>query len=403
MESSSSAPPPARTVAQRTIGRRPRLSRFLWILLTLTALSHLPAAIGFTEAVRRWGGPLPWVFGLVLYVGGTGLFLGRASIGIADHRRHELMLRLVDVPYFIHWCACLFTLLPSLAVLLVSPIVDLVRGDPVALPRGGFMWIYGVGLLLCAWGVLVRRRFFRIDRVEVAVKGLDPAFDGYKIAQLSDLHIGALTPKTWGFRWAAAANALQPDMAVVTGDMVTSGTEFHPDIAEIVGKLEAKDGVLVSMGNHDYFGNGEPLISMLEKAGAVVLRNDGLVLERDEAKLFVAAVDDTWTQRADLDRALRDRPEGAPTVLLAHDPDQFRQAARRGVDVMLSGHTHGGQVALPFVARHVNLSKLNHQYHLGTYQHGNSTLYVHPGLGTTGPPIRFGVAPAIALITLRCG
>lgn len=363
----------------------------------------MPAAIGFSEAARRWGWPASWAFGLVLFVAGTGLFLGRASIGIADHRRHELMLRLVDVPYFVHWCACLFTLLPSIVALVVSPIVDLVRGEPIGLPRGAFMWSYAIGLVICAWGVLIRRRFFRIDRVEIVVEGLDPAFDGYKIAQLSDLHIGALTPKTWGFRWTAAANALAPDMAVVTGDMVTSGTEFHPDIAEIVGTLKAKDGVVVSMGNHDYFGNGEPLISMLEKAGAIVLRNDGLVLERERAKLFVAAVDDTWTQRADLDRALRERPPGVPTVLLAHDPDQFRQVARRGVEVMLSGHTHGGQVALPFFARHVNLSKLNHQYHLGTYQRGKSTLYVHPGLGTTGPPIRFGVAPAVALITLRAG
>lgn len=393
----SSAPP----VATRAIGKRPRLSRFLWILLTLTALAHLPAAIGATEAFARWGLPVPWAWGLVLYVGGTGLFLGRASIGIADHRRHQLMLRLVDVPYFVHWCACLFTLIPSVVALVVSPILDVAHGDPIGLPRDAFMWSYGAGLVACGWGVVIRRRLFTIDRVEVEVKGLDPAFDGYRIAQLSDLHIGALTPKEWGFRWTAAANALEPDMAVVTGDMVTSGVEFHRDIAEIVGTLKAKDGVLVSMGNHDYFGNGEPLISLLEKAGAVVLRNDGLTLQRDEAKLFVAAIDDTWTQRADLDRALRDRPAGARTVLLAHDPDQFGAAAKRDVDVVLSGHTHGGQVALPFFARHVNLSKLNHKYHLGTYRRGKSTLYVHPGLGTTGPPIRIGVAPAVALITLR--
>lgn len=361
----------------------------------------MPAALAVGHATARAGLPLPWLWGLLVFASGSGMFLGRASIGIADHRRHMLMLRLIDVPYFVHWCACLFTLVASLVVVVVSPIVDLVRGGDVTFPWDGITATYGIGLLLCGWGVLIRRRFFVIDRVEIDVAGLDPAFDGYTIAQLSDLHIGALTPKEWGFRWTRAANALKPDMAVVTGDMVTSGVEFHADIAEIVGTLEAKDGVVVAMGNHDYFGNGEPLITLLEKTGAKVLRNDGFVVDRDGKKLFLAAIDDTWTQRADLDRALRERPDEAPTVLLAHDPDQFDAAARRDVDVVLSGHTHGGQVALPFVARHVNLSKLNHKYHLGTYRKGRSTLYVHPGLGTTGPPIRFGVAPAVALITLR--
>ena len=156
------------------------------------------------------------------------------------------------------------------------------------------------------------------------------------------------------------------------------------------------------MGNHDYFGgDGEPLMSLLHRAGARVMRNDGDVLERGDGRVFLAAIDDTWTRRADLERALRDRPSDVPTILLAHDPDEFRAAAKRGVDLVLSGHTHGGQVAVPFFARRYNLSKLSHHYHLGLYRRGKSTLYVHPGLGTTGPPVRFGVAPAIVEITLR--
>lgn len=384
-----------------TFGKRPRISRFLWILIGTSVVAHICPAVGISEGVRRLGWGAPWAWGLALFLGGSALFLGRARIGVTDHHRHAAMLRLVDIPYFVHWCAAIFALVPSAVALLVSPVVDLVRGDALGLPRAAFLWIYVTGLVLSAYGVLLRRRIFHVIRLDVPIQGLDPAFDGYRIAHLSDLHIGALTPKAWGLRWTRAANALGADLAVVTGDMVTNGTEFHADIAEVVGSLRAKDGVVVSMGNHDYFGNGEPMISMIRAKGPRVLRNEGMLLEREGKHLYLAAVDDTWTQRADLGLALAARPEGARTVLLAHDPEEFDAAARRDVDLVLSGHTHGGQIALPFFARYVNLSRLSHKYHLGLYERGSSTLYVHPGLGTTGPPIRLGVAPAIALITLR--
>ena len=125
------------------------------------------------------------------------------------------------------------------------------------------------------------------------------------------------------------------------------------------------------------------------------------MLERSGAKLFLAGIDDTWTKRADLDLALEERPEGVPTVLLAHDPERFPHAAKRNVELTLSGHTHGGQIAFPFLGRFINASKLAHSFHIGLYTEGDSTLYVHGGLGTTGPPMRLGVAPSIALVTLR--
>ncbi len=377
------------------------MSRFLRVLLAFTVLSHLAPAVGVAEGARRAHMPWPWAFGVALLVGGVGLFLGRARVGVSDFRRHPLAVALVDMPYYVHWCACLLSFVPSLVALLVLPLVDLIRGAPATLPRGAFLWIYVTGLVLSTYGVLIRRRAFVVRRVEVPVDGLPQAFDGYRIAHLSDLHIGAHTPKTWGLRWTRAANALDPHLTVVTGDMVTSGTVFHDEIAQVVSTLRAPDGVVVSMGNHDYFGEGEPLISLLHEVGARVLRNEGTFLEREGERVYLAAIDDTWTRRADMDRALAGRPEGMSTVLLAHDPDQFRAAAKREVDVVLSGHTHGGQVAMPFLARHITPSKLSHEYHLGLYRRGRSTLYVHPGLGTTGPPIRIGVAPAVVLITLR--
>lgn len=398
----SSVPPPNNAGA-RAIGKRPRMSRFLRFLVTITSVVHLPFVVGAAEAMRRVGGaPLvAWPVAAALGVLGVLAFLFVARGVMHDTHRPASRVFLVDVPYYVHWCACVFCLIPSVVYLVFEPIVDAIRGAPVGPSAGFFMWTYATGLVVCGYGVTFRRWFFQTKHVDVHVMDLDPKLDGYTIAHLSDLHIGALTPAWWGRRWVRAANAANADLVVVTGDMVTSGVEFHEDIAKLVGELRAKDGTFVIMGNHDYFGEGEPLITLLIRHGARVLRNDGVVLDRDGARLFLAGIDDTWTRRANLDRALEGRPAGVPTVLLAHDPDRFPQAVKKKVDVVLSGHTHGGQIAVPFLARSINASKLAHHYHLGAYRDGDSTLYVHPGLGTTGPPIRLGVAPAVVLLRLR--
>ena len=383
--------------------KRPRLSRFRRVLLAITTAVHLPFVVAAAEASRRLGlAPLhAWILGGVLGLGGVLAFNGRADNAGEDWHRPWWQTWLVDLPYFWHWCTCVYCLVPSLVYLLLEPIIDAVRGLPIGPAPGFFMWTYATGLVVCGYGCSLRRWFFVTRKIEIPVRGLAPELDGYTIAQLSDLHIGAFTPLWWGQRWVVAANAAQADLVVVTGDMVTSGVAFHEDIAELVGGLRARDGTYVIMGNHDYFGEGEPLVSLLRGRGARVLRNEGVVLERDGARLFLAGMDDTWTKRANLDASLEGRPDGVPTVLLAHDPERFPQAAERHVEVVLSGHTHGGQIAMPFLGRFINASKLAHRYHIGLYEQGDSTLYVHPGLGTTGPPMRLGVAPVIALIKLR--
>jgi predicted MPP superfamily phosphohydrolase len=381
--------------------RRARVSRFMRVLLLITAGIHVPVALGVGELLRRVGAPYPWLLGALWGALGFALFLGRARAGMHDSRgRHPLLVRAVDIPYFVHWCAAVWTLIPAVVVTLGAPVVDLLRGVPVALPLGAYMWTYLAGLVVCGYGVLVRRRWFRVVEREVRLEGLPRAFDGLRIAHLSDLHVGTLTPKAWGMRWAAAANAREPDIAVVTGDLVTSGTEFAEDVAEGIGALRAKDGVYTSLGNHDYFGAEHEIIKAVA-ARSRVLRNEGLVIERGGAKLWLAAIDDTWTRRDDLRAAMAGRPQGAPTVLLAHDPSRFDAAAEAGANLVLSGHTHGGQIAFPFLSRVLSLASLAHPYNVGFYRRGRSTLYVHPGLGTTGPPMRLGAAPEVTILVLR--
>jgi predicted MPP superfamily phosphohydrolase len=381
------------------------MSRVLRILLAITAVVHLPVAFGMAELGRRlgWSSPAPALLGLGWGVAGVALFVGRARAGMPDRRgRHPALVRLVDIPYFIHWCACLWTIVPALVATLVVPLVDLVRGDPVRLPASVYMYAYLSGLVVCGYGVLVRRRWYHVVERDVRVPGLDARLDGLRIAQLSDLHIGTLTPRSWGLAWSRAANDRAPDLAVVTGDMVTSGIDFHGDVADVIGALRAKSGVFVSMGNHDYFGaEGEPLVTMLRDRGVGVLRNEGVVIERGGAKLWLAAIDDTWTRRDDIARAMRDRPDGMTTVLLAHDPNRFDDAADAGANLVLSGHTHGGQIGVPFIYRVANLASFGYRYNVGFYRRGQSVLYVHPGLGTTGPPMRLGVAPEVTILVLR--
>jgi len=383
--------------------RKARIGRFLRILWAINAAMHVPVALGTGELLRRLGVAHPWALGAAWAAAGATLFVSRARAGMSDSTRHPVLVRLVDIPYFVHWCAALWALVPSVVLSIVLPLVDLARGVPVAVPFGAYMGAYLSGLVVSAYAVLVRRRWFRIVTRDVTVAGLPAALDGLRVAHLSDLHIGTLTPRAWGLRWARAANAAKPDLTVVTGDLVTSGNAHDEAIADVLGALRAPLGVFSSMGNHDYFGEEEHLVAALRARGVSVLRNEGVAIEKGGARLWLAAIDDTWTRRDDLGLALAQRPEGLATVLLAHDPERFDQAADAGVELVLSGHTHGGQVAMPFLARALNFAKLRYKYTLGFYERGRSRLYVHPGLGTTGPPFRLGAAPEVTVLVLRAG
>lgn len=375
---------------------------FRRLVTMVTVGIHVPFAAAMAELGRRQGWLYPEALAVVLAMVGVALFAGRMPGAAPDRRRKTALgTLLVDTPYYIHWCACLFTLIPAVVGTMIAPLVDVVLGRPPAAPMGLYMWTYLFGLVVCGYGILVRRRWFHVREVDVPVHGLDPAFDGFRVAHLSDLHIGSNTPRSWGMRWARAANGCSPDVAVVTGDMVSSGTEYHDDIADVVAELRSTDGTFVCMGNHDYFGDGDPLVDRIRARGVRVLRNEGVVLERAGKQLYLTAIDDTWTDRDDLERALASRPSGVAVVLLAHDPERFRQAAKRDVALTLAGHTHGGQIAFPFLSRWISLSHLTHHFHQGLYRIGRSTLYVHPGLGTTGPPMRLGVAPLVAILRLR--
>lgn len=277
----------------------------------------------------------------------------------------------------------------------------------------GLAWIQGVSAMpllarvhLVAWlvglfGSTVGRSFAVVTRREIRVPGLPVAFDGLRVAQLSDLHCGPYLPRWIYARWAATTSSLSPDLIALTGDLITSGEGYLDDVREFVGALRARHGVVACMGNHDYFGTETGVVDALAAAGVRLLRNEGFPFRRGESTLWIAAVDDRWTRRDDLSAALSARPEGSCVVLLAHDPASFPEAAREGVALTLSGHTHGGQFGLPGRFERINLARMLTRYSAGIFREGASTLFVHRGIGTTGPPVRVGMWPEIALLTLR--
>ncbi|HEY0713750.1 MAG TPA: metallophosphoesterase, partial [Polyangia bacterium] len=304
--------------------------------------------------------------------------------------RSRAQIYFVMWPFFAWWTICaIFFLTGALGLLLAAL-------TPIS---ARLALVVAFGLAVAA-GLRALSRRPRIFRHTICVPGLPAAFAGYQIAQISDVHCGPFTPPERVLRWVNRVNALSPDLIAVTGDLITSGGDFVEVVSTALGELRASDGVWGCMGNHDYFTNGDAFARRLEHHGMRLLRNAGHVIERNGQRIYLAGVDDTWTKRCDLDRALRARPRGAPVVLLAHDPALFPAAAAHGVAVTLSGHTHGGQLAAPVRPKRWNLARFMTPFTTGIYQIGDSTLYVNRGLGTTGPPIRLGVRPEITLITL---
>ena len=186
----------------------------------------------------------------------------------------------------------------------------------------------------------------------------------------------------------------------MTGDLVTSGSDFYTDVADAIASLTAKDGVFVAMGNHDLTNNDE-LARLIAERGPSVLRNDSKLIRRGNAQLSVAGIDPRFASFTAVERTVKACARGAPIVLLSHYPSTFAAAVAAGADLILAGHTHGGQLGIPFLAQRYNLARLARQHSRGLVHSGTSTMYVNAGLGTTGPPMRLGIPPEIALITLR--
>jgi uncharacterized protein len=249
----------------------------------------------------------------------------------------------------------------------------------------------------------VEPRWLAIKTINVKIAGLDPAFEGYKIVQLTDLHArSAVMDSQQLVRVARLANQQRPDLIALTGDYITRDAQKSEEmLTNAFRQLQAQDGVVAIMGNHDRNEDSTPIERALQAGNIKLLNNAVYVIDRQSQQLNIAGVDDVWLKRANLPVTIAQLPETGVNILLAHEPDFADTAAASGrFGLQLSGHSHGGQIVLPFTPRVT--PPWGKKYINGLYQVSGMQLYVSPGVGTTGPPqARFNCRPEISVIVLH--
>ncbi|HEY0099569.1 MAG TPA: metallophosphoesterase [Pyrinomonadaceae bacterium] len=241
---------------------------------------------------------------------------------------------------------------------------------------------------------------YELTATDIFIRELPASFENFRIVQLSDVHHSALVSLAEVRRVVELAQAARGDMVVLTGDYTTARRSYIEPCAEALGKLEAPSGVWAVLGNHDHYTDGELTRRALVRHGIGVLDNAHTKLQRGTDALQLAGIDDWSWGYADWTRALGGLDRTRPTLLLSHEPQVFDAPETAGISLILSGHTHGGQVSLPFVgapARFLEAFK----YIRGRYERAGAQLYVSRGTGVVGLPIRFGARPEIAVLRLR--
>jgi predicted MPP superfamily phosphohydrolase len=242
-----------------------------------------------------------------------------------------------------------------------------------------------------------------VRRIPVVLPRLDPALDGLRIATFSDAHLSSMYRRDRVERLVDLVNAQQPDVVAIVGDLVDAPLEdLREDVAPLAD-LVSDQGVYFVTGNHEYFTDTEPWMRHLPTMGVDVLRNERVPIRRGGASFDLAGIDDRIAagsgvpgHGADLDAALDGRDDAVPVVLLAHQPVMVDLARDAGVDLQLSGHTHGGQM-WPFDYA----IRLDQPVVQGLSRVGDTQLFVTSGAGFWGPPVRIGARPEVAVIELR--
>jgi len=267
------------------------------------------------------------------------------------------------------------------------------------LARALAVGVSGTVLALAGEGVRSALGRLRVKEVPVRLHGLPAQLDGFRLAQISDLHIGALLHRGWVEGVVERVLGTRPDAVAITGDLVDgSVNELRNHVEPLAALASAPRGVFFVTGNHEYYSGVDEWLRHLPTLGIRPLQNERLELAPglDMAGIHDASGTGRRGYAPDLDRALAGRQEGRPLVLLAHQPRQFAEAARKGVSLTLCGHTHGGQI-WPFSW----IVALVQPYLAGLHSSGDAQVYVSRGTGFWGPPMRVFAPPEITVLTLH--
>ena len=367
---------------------------------------HLVFGLPWFYVVARTIWPLPW----------PDLIKVAVSIILLIASQFQLWSRLssgsIFNPEFPRPLILIFNLLLGSIVLMMAGqiVIDLgtLAGFVTGAKLGGFAtalrYAFGViALALSVLGVWQASRRPPLREVMIYIADLPAGFEGYTIIQLTDLHISRLFTSSWAGAVVDDVNRLEPDLIVVTGDVIDGSVARRRDDVEPLRRLHAADGIFFIPGNHEYLSGFDSWMDHLSSLGMHGLANAHAVVSRNGEKLVIAGVTDRSARSAnrelpDLEKALSGAPAGAPVILLDHEPGMANKAAARGVAVQLSGHTHGGMV----VGFDRLVARANGGYVSGLYTIGRMTLYVNNGTGIwPGFAIRLGRPSELTRISLR--
>ena len=344
---------------------------------------------------------------------GRPLLVGAAAAGIAPAVAWSALVILAALPMLplfvrnrsaAHWIG--YAVLGLFSTLLVLVLI----GDVVRLGYHLFRASYDARLggltILAGAGALtligyLQARCPRTVNVDIAIDGLPPELENYRIVQLSDVHVGPTIRRRFVEKLVEKVNGLRPDAVAITGDLVDGALSELREHVQPLRDLRAEDGVFYVTGNHEYYWRAGEWCPALVSLGLTFLKNEHVVIERGAAKLVVAGVTDPVgrdTHKQDIPKSLAGAPADAIKVLLSHRPQMAKAADAHGVHLQLSGHTHGGQF-FPF-----NL--LIHRFQpivAGLHRVGRTWLYVNRGTGYWGPPSRLAVGGELTVIRLTNG
>lgn len=370
----------------------------VWLLINAYVLRSLlggPIVETWRESSALWRSVIV-AFWVMFVWGVAAMFGGRLSGG-------EAPLWLVWPGYI--WLGATFILL-ALFVLwdLGFAISKLAMGAmerPLDESRRAFLLdasratITAITASVVGYGTRVALAAPEVEEVDVPIDGLPEALNGYRIVQVSDIHVGPTIKGEFARDLVNRVNELEPDMIAVTGDMVDGSVAMLSKYTREFAAFDAPDGVFFCTGNHEYYSGAEEWVRELRSYDWNVLLNEHRVIEKEGATLVVAGCTDYSTSDTDPQKALEGAPEHDCSVLLAHQPKSIKAAKAAGYDLQISGHTHGGQFfpANMFVG-------FFHPFSVGLGKAENTWIYVNRGTGYWGPPNRAGVPPEITVLTL---
>lgn len=260
-------------------------------------------------------------------------------------------------------------------------------------------------LLLALWAFVIEPNRLTVNEVQLPLQNWPASLDNLRVVAISDLHVGSPFIDLEKVRKIVkTTNDLHPDVVVLLGDFVRGmrfGKFVEPEpIAEQLKGLHARLGVYAVLGNHDWWYDGARVTKALQSAGIVVLENDVARIEQNGQSVWLLGVPDFWTREQDITGALKKITDNGPIIALTHNPDIFPDIPQK-IILTLAGHTHGGQVNLPFVGRLQVPSNYGQKYAIGHIEESGHHLYVTPGIGTSIIPVRFRVPPEITVLTLK--